>query len=115
MNDVYSFHISINNIEEMINYFKDKNHISKNNLKKYKMLTTIKKSFDTIVIIATKSSSFTLSFPGIGLIVISISTGIAFGLTISYKVVYGLVMQKYNQDKKRHEKDQQTIKYIDKV
>ena len=60
-NDVYSSTNSINNIKEMISYFKNKNHISKKKYKNDKMLTTIIKSFDTIGIIATTSSSITLS------------------------------------------------------
>ena len=38
------------------------------------MITTIIKSFDTIVLIATTASSITLSLTEIGLIVISIAT-----------------------------------------
>ena len=52
------------------------------------MITTKLKSFDTFVIIATTSSSITLSFTGIGSIVMPISTGIGCGLTISNIVVY---------------------------
>ena len=84
LNDVDSFiNNSMKNIKEMITYFKDKNHKSKKNYKKYKMLTTKIKSFDTIVFIATTCSSITLSYTWIGLRVIPISTGKAFGLTIS--------------------------------
>ena len=87
MSDVNSFNSSINNIKEMIPYFKDKNNKSK---KKYKILktTTILKSFDTIVIIATTSISTTLSLTGIGLIATPISSATACGLSIGIKVVY---------------------------
>ena len=64
----------------MITYFKDENNESKKKYKKYKTITTIKKSFDTFVIIATTSSSFTLSLKGISLIVITITTATACGL-----------------------------------
>ena len=50
------------------------------------MITTILKQFDTLVIIATTSSSITLSFTGIGLIVVLICTGIACGLAVSKNV-----------------------------
>ena len=60
MNDVNSFSNSINNIQEIITYFKDKNYKSKKS-KKYKMLTTSLNSYDTFVIIATTSGSITLS------------------------------------------------------
>ena len=51
------------------------------------MLTTILKSVYTSVIIATTSSSITLSPTRINLIVILISNGIASGLAISNKVI----------------------------
>ena len=97
LNDVNSFNNHINNIKEMITYFKNKNNKSKKKYKKYKTLTTILKSFDTIVIFATTSSSITLSLTGFGLIVIPISSSIACGLTISNKVLYEIVKQKYNK------------------
>ena len=66
----------------MITHFKDKNNKSKKNFKKYKIITTILKSFDTFVIIATRSSSITLSLTGIGSIVIPISAATACELSI---------------------------------
>ena len=77
LNVVISFNNSINNIEEMFTYLKDKNNKSKKKNKKYKTLTTILKSFDTFVIIATTSSSITVSLTGISLIVIPILGSIA--------------------------------------
>ena len=115
LNDVNSFNNSINNIKEMITYFKDKNNKSKKRYKKYKTLTTILKSFDTIVVIATTSASITLSVTGIGLIAIPISTATACGLSITNKVLYEIVMQKYNKYKKLYERDQNTIKSFDKL
>ena len=50
------------------------------------MITTIIKSFDTIVTIATKTSSITLSLTGIGLIAIPISTATAGGFSIGNNV-----------------------------
>ena len=47
---VNSFNNSIINNKEMITYFKDKNNKSIKKYKKCKTLTTILKSFDTIVI-----------------------------------------------------------------
>ena len=99
----------------MITYFKDKNNISKKRYKKYRTITTILKSFDTIVIIATTSSSITLSLTGIGLIVIPISTATACGLSIGNKVLYEIIINKYNKYKKLYERDQQTIKSFDKL
>ena len=102
-NDVNSFNNSINNIKENINYFKCKNNKSKKKYKKYKTITIILKSFDTFVIIATTSTSITLSLTGIGLIAIPVSTASAFGLSIGNKVLYEVIINKYNKYKKQYE------------
>ena len=99
----------------MFTYFKDKNNKSKKKYKKFKTLTTILKTFDTFVIIATTSSSLTLSLTGIGFIAIPISTGTACGLSIGIKVIYAIIVSKYNKYKKRYGKDQQTIKSFNKL
>ena len=72
----------------MITYFKDKNNKSKKRYKKYKTLTTILKSFDTIVNIATTPSSINLSLTGNGLIAIPIATATACGISIGNKAKY---------------------------
>ena len=115
INDVNSFNNHINNIKEMITYFKDKNNKSKNKYEKYKTLTTILKSVDTFVIIATTSSSITLSLTGIGLIVIPISTATTCGLSIGNKVLYEVIINKYDKCKQQYEKDQLTNKSFDKL
>ena len=99
----------------MITYFKDKNNKSKKKYKKYKSLTTILKSFDTFVNIATTSSSFTLSLTGIGLIAIPIPTAIACGLPIGNKNLFEIIINKNNKFRKQYERDQQTIKLFDKL
>ena len=98
----------------MINYSKDKKDKAKNKNKKYKTITTILKSFDTFVIIATPSSSFALSLTGIGLIVIPISTASACAFSIGNKLLYEKIINKYIKYKRLYGKDQQTIKSFDK-
>ena len=115
LNDVNSFNNHINNIKEMITYFKDKNHKSKKRYKNYKTLNTILESVDSIVIIAATSTSIMLSVTGIGLIVLTISAGIACALSLSNKVLHKLIKNKYNKYKKQYERDQQTIKSFDKL
>ena len=115
INDVNSFNHHINNIKEMITYFKDKNNKSKKRYKNYKTIITILKSFDTFVIIATTSCSITLSITGIGLIAIPISTATACGLSIGNKVLYEIIINKDNKYKKQYERDQNTIKSFDKL
>ena len=99
----------------MITYFKDKNHKSKKRCEKYKTLNTILESVDTMVIIGATSTSITLSITAIGLIILSKSDGIACTLSLGYKVLSKLIMSKYNEYKKRYERDQQTIKSFDKL
>ena len=97
LNDVICFNNHINNIKEMITNFKHKNNKSKKRYKKYKTLPTILKSFDTFVIIATTSSSITLSPTGIGLMAIPISTATSCGLSIGNKVIYEIIITKYKK------------------
>ena len=113
INDVTSFNNHINNIKEMITYFKDKNHKSKKRYKNYKTLNTILESVDSIVIIAATSTSITLSITGIGMIVLQISPGIACGLSLGNKVLHKLFINKYNKYKKLYERDQNTFKSFD--
>ena len=115
INDVNSFNNHVNNIKEMIQYFKDKNHKSKNIYKSYKTLNTVLESVDSIVIIAATSTSITLSITGIGLILLPISAGIACTLSLGNKVLHKLIINKYNKYKKQYERDQQTIKSFDKL
>ena len=89
----------------MITYFKDKNNKSKKKCKKDKTTTRNLKSFDTFGIIATTSSSITLSLTGIGLLAIPISTELACRLSIGNKVVNEIIRNKYNKYKKQYEKD----------
>ena len=113
--DVNSFNNHINNIKEMITYFKDKNNNSKKEYKNYKTLNTVLESVDSIVIIAATSTSITLSITGIGLIVLPISAGIACGLSLGKKLLHKLIINKYNKYKKQYERDLQSIKYFDKL
>ena len=115
INDVNSFNNHINNIKEMIIYFKDKNHKSKKRYKNYKTLNTVLESVDSIVIVATTSTSITLSVTGVGLIVLPISASIACTLSLGNKVLHKIIMNKYNKYKKQYERDQNTIKSFDKL
>ena len=60
---------------------------------RFKLLSTILKSVDTLVNFATTSNSVTLSLIVIGLIVILVSTGVACGLTVGNEVIYEIVIQ----------------------
>ena len=92
INDVNSFNNHINNIKEMITYFKDKNNESKKKYKNYKTLNTVLESVDSIVIIGATSTSITLSITGIGLIILPISAGIVFILSLGNKVLHKLII-----------------------
>ena len=115
INDVNRFNNHINNIKEMITYFKDKNHKSKKKYKNYKILNTILQSVDSIVIIGATSTSITLSFTGSGLIILPISAGIACTLSLGNKILHKLIINKHNNYKKLHERNQNPIKSFDKL
>ena len=115
LNDVNSFNNHINNIKEMITYFKDKNNKSKKKYKNYKTLNTILESVDSIVIIGATSTSITLSVTGIGWIVLPISAGVACTLSLGNKILHKLIINKYNKYKKLYGRDQNTIKSFDKL
>ena len=115
INDVNSFNNHINNIKEMITYFKDKNSKSKERYKNYKTLNTILESVDSIAIIAATSTSITLSVTGVGLIILPISAGIACGLSLGNTIIHKLIINKYNKYIKQYERDQNTIKSFDKL
>ena len=101
LNDVNCLKNSVSNIEGTNTYFRDKNHESKKKNKKYRILTIILKSFDTFNNIGTKAGCITLSFAGVGLIALPMSSGNKSGLTISNKVISDTVIQNYN----KHEKE----------
>ena len=115
INDVNSFNNHINNIKEMITYFRDKNHKSKNKDKNYKTLNTVLESLDSIVIIAATATSITLSIAGIGLIVLPISASVACVISLGNKILHNLIINKYNKYKKLYERDYITIKSFDKL
>ena len=115
INDVNSFNNHVNNIKEMVTYFKDKNHKSKKKYKNYKTLNTVLESVDSIVIIAATSTSLTLSVTGVGLKILPISAGIACGLSLGNKILHKLIINKDNKYKKQYERHQQTIKYFEKL
>ena len=115
INDVNSFNNHINNIKEMITYFKDKNNKSKNKNINYKTLNTVLESVDSIVIIAATTTSITRSITGIGLIILPISAGVACSLSLANKVLHKIIINKYNKYKKQYERDQNTIKSLDKL
>ena len=115
INDVNSFNNHVNNNKEMISYFKDKNLKSKKKYKNHNTLNTTLESVDSIVIIATTSTSITLSITGVGLIILPISAGIAFGLSLGNKVLHKLIINKNIKYKKQYERDQNTIKSFEKL
>ena len=115
INNVNSFDNHNNNIEEMITYFKDKNHNTKKRYKNYKTLNTVFESVDSIIIIGATSTSITPSITGIGLVILPIAAGIACTLSLGNKVLHKFIIIKYNKYKKEYERHQQTIKSFDKL
>ena len=113
--DVNSFNNHMNNIKEMITYFKDKNNKSRKSYKNYKTLNTVLESIDSIVIIGATSTPITLSITGVGLIILPISAGIACALSLGNIILHKLITSKYNKYEKQYERDLQTVKYFDEL
>ena len=99
----------------MITYIKDKNNKSETLYKSYKTPNTVLESVDSNIIIGATSTSQNLSITGIGLIVLTISAGIACTLSSGNKVLHKLIINKYNKYEEQYKKDQQTIKSFDKL
>ena len=112
LNDVNSYNDSINNIKEMITYFRDKTDKSKKRYKNYKTLNTVLESVDSIIIIGATSTSITLSVTCVGLIILPISASISCTLSLGNKVLHKLIINKYNKHRKQYERDQQTINLL---
>ena len=89
LNDVNSLNNHMSSNKELFTYFEDKNNKSKKKYKTYKTLTARIKSFDTFVVIATTSSSITLSLTGIGLVAIPIS----IATTADYQLLTNYLMR----------------------
>ena len=81
----------------MITYFKKKKHKPKKKHLKIKILTTLLKSIDTFVTVATTSSPVTLSLTRIDPLMIPISTASACALSIGNKRIFEIFMQNYKK------------------
>ena len=92
MNDVYSFKNSIINSKEMITYFKDRDHNSKEIHRNFKTLNSRLESIDTVNNIAPTATAVTFSVTGVGLVVLPISLGVASALSFGNKVLYKIII-----------------------
>ena len=63
------------------------------------MLTTIIKSVDTVVIIGATTTTVTLSVTGVGLILVPISVGITYALSLGNKLIQRIILKKYSKYK----------------
>ena len=93
MKDVNSFNKSVNDLKETKAYFENRRK-SETKYKKHKLIIVVLKSFDAFVIIATTITSVTLSVTRTGLILTPKQTAVAFGVVISKKLKFEIVMQK---------------------
>ena len=56
-----------------------------------------------------------MSLTGISLVARPISTSTACGFSIGVKVIYEVIINKYNRHKKQYQRDLQTMKFFDKL
>ena len=86
----------------MITSFKNKDHKSKKSYGKYRTLTSIKESVDIVVTYGETTTSVTLSFTGVGLFVVSISSGNASALSLGNNLLHNIILNKYNLYKEQN-------------
>ena len=111
LNDVNVFNKSINNINEMITYFKDKNHNPKKKCKIYETLNTKLETVDSIVNFAATATPITLSITGIRLIILPIIAVFAFALSSGDKVLHKMISNIYKK-KKQYEKTNNQLPFL---
>ena len=88
----------------MITYFMIKIMNLKRNGKPYKTLTSNLESVETVVIIGGTTTSVTFSVTGVGFVLVPISSGFAYALSIGKKVIHRLIINKYKSTKNNIEK-----------
>ena len=81
-------------MKEILSYFKEKNHESKENYKNFTTITTRLESVHTVAIICAIAISVTLSITGVELVVVRISAGDACALSLRNKVINRLIPMK---------------------
>ena len=91
LNVVSSFENSINNINEMITFFKVEN---KKWQKKYKIYKTLTSKLESVHTVGATTTSLTWSVTGVGLIVVPVSAGTACTLSSGKKVLHKNIMNK---------------------
>ena len=114
LNEVNSFRKSLKNFKGTTTYFEGKNLKSERKYKVLKTLTSLLESVDIFVNVASSTTSVTSSVTAFGPIVVPISTGIAYALSVGNKVLHKIIMNNYHwYKKKQNEKDQQTFETFD--
>ena len=107
LKDVNSCNNSKKNVKDLITYFGNKNHKPKEEFKKYETLDTILESMDTIGIIGATSTSIIFSITG--------TAAISCTLSLGNKVLHKIIINRYGQYNKQNQRDQQTLKFFDKL
>ena len=83
-------------------------------VKTYKIMSTISKTVDSFVSIASTSNSITLSLSWMGLITLPFSTGNACSLSLFSEKLPETFLDKCKKYKKHYQKAEQTIQSFDK-
>ena len=102
------FEKSINKVKEIFNYLKEEN--KKEETKQNKLLNTIFRTVETVVVVVTSNSTaITSSDTGVVFIVVPILVGVTCGLTIYNKGLYEKISIKQSSERKHFEKTQEKI------
>ena len=116
INEVNSFDNSITDINEKPTYYKEKDHKSATKNEKHRTLTSIIDSVDTVVSTRALTSCATLSVTAVGIILVPISAGVSFALSLGNKGLHKMNIHKYRKNLRNQiEKGQQTAKSFKKL
>ena len=99
----------------MITYFRGTNDNFFKKKQKYKTLTAVLESLDTVTINGATTTSVSLSVTGVGLIVLPISAGIVCAQPVGNKVLHKIILTIYDKYTKQHQKNPQTTKSLDNL
>ena len=102
LKQINKFHLDLQHIKDIKNFYESEVNKYKKSLKRIKILNKIILSIDAITVVGVTSTSITLSLTGVGLLTIPIASGFAAGLCVSGKILHGYFCSIQTKNEKKH-------------
>ena len=96
LKEINSFNNSIQNIEDIQNFYIHEAKKYKKKSKQYKLINCLIQSIDGVSVLGVSSTCVTLSVTGVGLVVVPIASGIGAGLCIKSEIAGEYLKRKKN-------------------